>query len=158
MLASDTFFFSDGNLCITGLPSRRCTFAGQCYYFYILVCRKPLWLVCKSSARVRDYYKEWGMKQLNFMLKFACLWSVFATCNAMFSVCKIWFIIPDAFSSGCCYQTGSLPHCNDVWAREEATDGIEFCYKHQISFYESNLLRFRCCWRSEDLRDRCQWC
>ena len=112
----------------------------------------------QSSARVRDYYKEWGMKQLNFMLKFAFLWSVFATCNAMFSVCKIWFIIPDAFSSGCCYQTGSLPHCNDVWAREEATDGIEFCYKHQISFYESNLLRFRCCWRSEDLRDRCQWC
>ena len=47
-------------------------------------------------------------------------------CNAMFSDCKIWFIIPDDFSDGCCYQTGFqvLPNCKDVQAQEEATEGI----------------------------------
>ena len=65
-----------------------------------------------------------------------CLWSIFAKCNAMFSVCKIWLIIPDGFAPGCFYEPGSLPHCNDVQAQEEATDGIKFCYKHQLTLYD----------------------
>ena len=65
MVASDTFFFSDVKHCVTGLPSTRCvTDPGQCYNvsWYAGIDR---WV---SSAMVREYYKEWGIKQLNSML------------------------------------------------------------------------------------------
>ena len=54
----------------------------------------------------------------------------------MFSVSKIWLIIPDPYDSGSCYKSSTLPNCYDLQAQEEATDGIKFCYKHQLALYE----------------------
>ena len=61
---------------------------------------------------------------------------IFANYNALFSVCKIWLIIPDPYNSGSCYKSSSLPACYGVQAQEEATDGKTFCYKHQLTLYD----------------------
>ena len=70
------------------------------------------------------------------MLKVACLWSIFANYNAMLSVCKIWLIFPEPGDFGICLRSSTLPRCAYVSAQEEATDGIQFCYKHQLTLHE----------------------